>query len=161
MGSSLRLVELKPVEQVSALEAGRIDVVVLKSPYLQAAMASGKFRILGKPLDAIGSRFLLSSWVAGLDFITKNAELVNNFVAAMTEAARWTNAHQAQTVDLVAGFTGQDPATIGKGIRSVTAESITLADIQRPLDLAVKYGIIDKPFDVSGLLAPSVPLTRG
>ncbi len=40
------------------------------------------------------------------------------------------------------------------------AESITLADVQRPLDFAVKSGLIDKTFDVKGLLAASVPLTR-
>jgi ABC-type nitrate/sulfonate/bicarbonate transport system substrate-binding protein len=41
---------------------------------------------------------------------------------------------------------------LGRGIRSTTAESITPADLERPLDFALKYGIIERPFDVSGLL---------
>ena len=155
-GSSVREVELKPTEQVAALDAGRIDSVVLKSPFLQAAMATGKFRAIGKPLDAIGSRFLLSSWVASVDFITKNPEIVAGYQAAMNEAAKYTNAHQDQTTAMVAAFTGQDPAVLARGIRSVTAETLTLSDVQKPLDFAVKYGIMAKSFDAAGLI-PTVP----
>ena len=159
-GSSLKPVELKPSEQAGALEAGRIDAAVFKTPFVTIAMDSGKFRLLGKPLDAIGPRFLVSGWVASVDFITKNPAVVNGFAQAMSEAAKYTNAHQAETTDLVAAFTGQDAAQIGHGVRSLTAESITLADLQRPMDFAVKYGIMDKSFDVAGLLAPSVVLGR-
>ena len=60
-GKSLRELELKPSEQVAALDAGRIDAVVLKSPFLQAAQTTNKFRTLGRPLDAIG-------WLACLAF---------------------------------------------------------------------------------------------
>ncbi len=159
-GNSLKVLELKPTEQIAALDTGRIDAVVLKSPFYQAAQATGKFRVLGKPLDAIGSRFLLSCWVASVDYITKNPEVVSAYIAALSEAARYTNAHQSATTDMVAAFTGQDPAALNGTIRSVTAESITLADIQKPLDFAVKYGIIDKTFDAAGLLAPGVQRNR-
>ena len=159
-GNSLKPVELKPSEQAGALDAGRIDAAVFKTPFVTIALDSGKFRVLGKPLDAIGSRFLVSAWVASVDFITKNPDAVNAFAAAMSDSAHYTNAHQSETIDLVAAFTGQDAAQIGHGPRSLTAESMTLADIQRPMDFAVKYGIIDKSFDVNGILAPSVKLSR-
>jgi NitT/TauT family transport system substrate-binding protein len=155
-GKSLRELELKPTEQVAALDAGRIDAVVLKSPFLQAAQATNKFRTLGRPLDAIGSRFLLSSWVTSVDFITKNPDAVSRYAAAMREAAIYTNAHQSQTVDLVAAFTGQDPAIVARGIRSVTDETLAVADVQRPLDFAVKYGLLSKGFHASALLASIV-----
>jgi NitT/TauT family transport system substrate-binding protein len=151
-GSTLRLVELRPAEQLSALDAGRIDSVVLQPPFLTVALESGRFRVLGRPLDAIAPRFLLSSWVASADYIAKNPETVSAFTAALAEAARFTNAHQAATTGMVAAFTGLDPAVLGRGIRSTTAESITPADLERPLDFALKYGIIERPFDVSGLL---------
>jgi NitT/TauT family transport system substrate-binding protein len=159
-GKSLRPVELKPTEQLSALDVGRIDAAVFKTPFLTTALDSGKFRLLGKPLDAIAPHFLLSCWVATADFIAKNPAVVNAFVAALGESAKYTNAHQAATVDMVAAFTGQEPAVVARSIRSVTAESVALADLQLPLDFAVKSGIIDKPFELTGLLAPSVPLNR-
>jgi NitT/TauT family transport system substrate-binding protein len=157
-GQSLRAVELPPSQLAAALEAGRVDASVVRPPFLTVAMASGKFRQLGKPFDSIGQRFLLSCWVATTDFIAKNAAVVNDFAATLNEAGRYVNAHQSETVDLVAGFTGQDPALIARGVRSTMAETITLADVQQPLDFAFKNGLIDKTFDVSALLAPSVPL---
>ncbi len=152
-GSSLRELELKPTEQVAALDAGRIDAVVLKSPFLQAAMATGKFRSIAKPLDAIGAHFLLSCWVASVDFIAKNPDVVAGYQAALREASKYTNAHQSQTTAMVATFTGQDPAVLDRGIRSVTAETLTLSDVQKPLDFAVKYGIMSKSFDAATLVA--------
>jgi NitT/TauT family transport system substrate-binding protein len=159
-GTTLRELELSPTEQVAALDAGRIDSVVLKSPFLQQAQATNRFRILGRPLDAIAPHFLLSGWVASVDFIQKNPDVVSGYAAAMREAAVYTNAHQSETTDMVAQFTGQDPAVVSRGIRSVTADTITLADIQRPLDFAVKYGLVAKGFDASLLLATSVPLSK-
>ena len=159
-GKSLKLIELRPIEQLAALDSGRIDAVVLKPPYLTTALNSGKFRAIGKPLDAIAPHFLLSCWVASADYIAKNPDLINGFVSGLLEAARFTNANQGATTDLIAAFTGQDPALVGGGIRSTTAETISIADLQRPLDFALKYGIIDKPFDINGLLAPSIALYR-
>jgi NitT/TauT family transport system substrate-binding protein len=159
-GKTLQVLELQPSEQIGALATGRIEAVVLKPPFLTTALDSGKFRVLGKPLDAIGPRFLLSGWVSSADFIARNPDVVGRFVAALTEAAKYTNAHQAATTTLVAGFTGQDPTLIGRGIRSTTAETISLLDVQRPLDFAYRYGIIDRHFDAGGILARSVPLSR-
>ena len=61
---------------------------------------------------------------------------------------------------VILGGVPQDAAQIGHGPRSLSAESMTLADIQRPLDFALKYGIMDKGFDVNGILAPSIKLSR-
>src|SRR6202044_2193383 len=91
--TTLKVVELRPTEQLGALEAGRIDAVVLKPPYLTIALESGSDRALGKPLDAMGRHFLLSCWVATVDFIAKNADVVNRFAKALGEAERYTNAN--------------------------------------------------------------------
>ncbi len=159
-GKSIRAIELQPAEQLAALEAGRIDACVLKAPLFTVGLDSGKLRMLGKPLDAIGPRFLLSAWVATVDYIAKNPDIVNAFVAACGEAARYTNAHPLETINLVATFSGLDPALLQHSVRSITADAITPADVQRPLDFAYKYGIIDKPFDASAVLAASVPISR-
>jgi NitT/TauT family transport system substrate-binding protein len=159
-GKSLQVVELKQSEKVAALDSGRVDAVNLRPPYLTVAMESGTYRSLGKPLDAIASRFLLSCWIARVDFIAKYPDVVDRFTKALVDAMRWTNANQAKTVDLVAGFTGADPALIARGVRSISAESVTLGDIQRPIDFAFKYGLIDRRFDAREILAPSVPVSR-
>jgi len=59
----------------------------------------------------------------------------------------------------VAAFTGQDPALIAAGVRSITAQSITLAEVQRPLDFAFAHGTIDRHYDAKVMLAASIPMT--
>ena len=159
-GKSLRSVDLKQTEQLEALDAGRIDAVTLKPPYLTVAQESGKFRILGTPYDAVAPLFLLSCWVATVDYIAKNPDIVSGFAAGLMEAARYTNAHEAETIDLVAKFSGQDPVQLARGLRSTTADTVTLAEMQAPLDFAYKWGVITQHFDLSGLLAPSMPIRR-
>jgi ABC-type nitrate/sulfonate/bicarbonate transport system substrate-binding protein len=119
-------------------------------------MQSGRVRVLGKPLDAVAPRFLLSCWVASIDYIAKNPATVRAFVAGLTAGAQYVNRHQNETVDMVAQFTKQDPAQIRAGVRTVIAENITVADVQTPLDFAYKYGIIDKQYDARAFLSEFV-----
>ena len=160
-GKSLQLIELRPIEQLAALDSGRIDAVVVKPPYLTAALNSGKFRAHRKA--ARRYRTALSPFVLCRErrlTSRKTPTVINGFRAALAEAARCTNANQAATNDLIAAFTGQDPALLGSGIRSVTAEAVSLTDLQRPLDFAFKNGLLDHNFDVTGILAAGFPLTR-
>ncbi len=157
-GASLKPVEIPPPEQLAALLGGRIDAGVFKAPFLSVALAGGKTRVLAQPLDAIAPRFLISAWIASDDFIKKNAPAVKAFQAVIAEAGRYTNAHQDATVDLVAKFTGQDAAQIRSSIRATSAVAVTAPELQRPLDFAFKYKLIDRQLNVSAMLAPGFPL---
>jgi NitT/TauT family transport system substrate-binding protein len=157
-GASLKPVEIPPPEQLAALLAGRIDAGVFKAPFLSVALAGGKTRLLGKPLDAVATRFLISAWIADDDFIAKNPPAVKAFQTVMAQAGRYTNAHPDATVDLVAKFTGQDAAQVRTAVRATSAVAITLPDVQRPLDFAYKYKLIDHPLDAAAMLAPGFPV---
>jgi ABC-type nitrate/sulfonate/bicarbonate transport system substrate-binding protein len=112
---------------------------------------------LGKPLDAVAPRFLISAWIASDDFITKNPQAVTSFQTVMAQAGRYTNAHQDATVDLVAKFTGQDALQVRNSVRATSAVAVTLPELQRPLDFAYKYKLIDRPLDAGTMLAPGFP----
>jgi NitT/TauT family transport system substrate-binding protein len=157
-GKSLRALALNVSELLPALLQGRIDTAVLRPPFLTVAMQSGRVRVLGKPLDVVAPRFLLSAWVASADYIDKNPAAVKAWVAALSAGARYVDGHQDATVDMVAQFTKQDPAQIRAGVRTIIAESVTLADVQAPLDFAYKYGVIDKQYDARGMLSEYLPL---
>lgn len=158
-GSSLKPVEIPAAETFAALVAGRIDTGVFKTPFGSIALDTGKVRLLGKPLDAIAPRFLLSSWISTDSFIAKDPQAISAFQAVVAEAARYTNSHEDQTVDLVANFTGQDPAQVRTSVRATSAISVNLAELQKPLDFAVKYKLIPHAFDVRTMLAPGFALT--
>lgn len=157
-GASLKPVELPPPEQLAALLSGRIDAGIFKAPFLSVALAGGKARLFAKPLDAIAPRFLISAWLASDDFVSKNPVALKAFQAVIADAARYTNAHQDATVDIVAKFTGQDPAQVRSAVRATSAVAIMSPQIQRPLDFAAKYKMIARPLDVNDILAPGFPL---
>jgi NitT/TauT family transport system substrate-binding protein len=158
-GKSIKATALSASEQLAALEQGRVDMCMLRPPFLTLATHSAKFRVLGKPLDVIAPRFLLSCWVATTEYIDKNPEAVKAFVAGIVDGGRYTNAHQAETVDMVAQFTKQDPAQLREGVRTIVSTGISMADVQKPLDFAYKYGVIDKQYEAKALLSPYVPMT--
>jgi ABC-type nitrate/sulfonate/bicarbonate transport system substrate-binding protein len=76
---------------------------------------------LGKPLDAVAPRFLISAWIASDDFIAKNPHAVKAYQTVMAQAGRYTNAHQDATVDLVAKFTGQEASQVRSSVRATSA----------------------------------------
>jgi len=157
-GASLKPIELPPPEFLAALVAGRIDAGVFNTPFASIALAGGKTRLLGKPLDAIAPRFLLSAWIASADFIQRNPQAVKSYQTVIAQAARYTNAHQDETVDLVATFTGQEPSQVRGAIRATSAVAVTLPEMQRPLDFAYTYKLIDRPLDLQAMLAPGFAL---
>jgi NitT/TauT family transport system substrate-binding protein len=157
-GKSLRMTELSPREQLAAIDQGRIDTAGLRPPYLTAAMQSQRFRVIGKPLDAVAPRFLFSCWIATTDYIAKNPQTVKAFVDSLTEAGHYTNAHQAETVAMVSKFSGQNPAMVAAGVRTIIGEQITTADVQKPLDFAYRHGVVDKQYDAKAMLSQFVPM---
>lgn len=152
---TLRMMELPASSFLPAMDDGRVDMVMLTSPYMEQALASGKYRVLGKPLDVIGKRALISAWAAGSDAVVKNPDAYMRFGAAMREAVHYSNAHLADSVDLVAAYTKVDANVIAHGMRVLDAESIDARDVQPLIDIALKYGLIDKAFDPNAVIFAS------
>jgi ABC-type nitrate/sulfonate/bicarbonate transport system substrate-binding protein len=159
-GKSIRSIALGGNEQLIALQQGRIDFAVFKPPYLTVAVSSGRFRVLGKPLDVIAPRFLLSCCIGTADYLTRKAQTAKAFVDGLTESAHYVNHHPADTVDMVAEFTKQDPSQVRAGIREVIGERVSIANVQKPLDFAFKYGVIDRQYDARALLASVLPMSK-
>ena len=63
-----------------------------------------KIRVIGKPYDAIAKSFLISEWFTTPDWLAHNAALAKRLVAAIYETARWSNAHQDQTLPMLASY---------------------------------------------------------
>jgi len=150
--SSLQLTEV-PISAVpEAVAAGRVAAGNVLEPDLTFAAQAGKTRVLGHPFDAIGKRFTFSAWFTTTEFANANRDVVEKFAAALREAAGYTNAHHAETVQALADFTKLEPAVIRKSTRSTAGTTIDPAEIQRLIDLAVKYKALATTFDAKEML---------
>jgi NitT/TauT family transport system substrate-binding protein len=149
-------VELPNSAQMPALDEGRIDAMSLVPPFQTAAVQSGKYRVLGKPYDAIAKKFQIAVWASTTDWASKNPDVAKRFAAAMRESSAFCNANPAKVQDLIAQFTGIDPAIIALSPGPQDPPSITAADIQPVIDAAFKYGFIPKTFNADDIIGPSV-----
>ncbi len=153
--SSIKLVEL-PISAVpDAVAGGRIDAGMVIEPVLQRAIDGGKIRVMSHPMDAIASRFLYSGWFTTSDYASAHPKESGAFAKAMRDASVYVNAHEAQTVDMLAKFTGIDPADIAKMVRAQGATVLDPAMIQPVIDAAATYKLIAAPFDAREMIAGS------
>jgi NitT/TauT family transport system substrate-binding protein len=150
-----KFIELPVGAMMPALIEGRIDVATLAAPYVEQAMASTDLRVLARYFDAVAKQFEVAVWISTKPYVDANRDAMSRFARAMHDSARYVNAHQAEMVDLIAGFTHVDPAVIAKGVRTVDPEYVDVRDIQPVLDLTLKYKLVETPIAVDDLIAPT------
>jgi NitT/TauT family transport system substrate-binding protein len=152
---TVKFVEMPNSALLPALEDGRIDAVSLALPTLSEALESGKVRVLGKPYDPMGKRLQTTAWFMTEDFVAKNRDAVARFVRVLRDAAVYSNAHQAETVDVIAAFSGVDAKLIARTPRVVFAEFLEPQAIQPLIDASVKYKLIEKGFNAQEFISPA------
>jgi len=153
---TLRAIELPPAATPAAIDTGRIDAAVLTEPLLSQTINAGITRVLGKPYDAIGPRFMIACEFSTADFINANRDAIQRFARSILQANAFGNAHPDQTAPWLAELTKVDVATINHGHRELFDETLVVANLQRVIDAAARYKAIDHAFDAHDLISPAV-----
>ena len=152
--TSLRFIELPPSAVPDALEAGRIDAAALFNPVYEQALGSGKARLAARVFDAIAKRFCAAAWFTTASYADAHPDVIARFVNVMREANAYSNAHPAETLPLIAAFSGIDPAVIAHMTRSTAALYLDAREVQPLIDAAVKYKALDHSFPAQELFSP-------
>lgn len=150
--ASIRFIEIPNSAVLAALQDGRITGGTLSEPFMSLALHSGKARYLGNIVGAIAPNLIESAWYTTADYAAKNPDVVRRFRHVVETATTYTNAHHAETVDLLAAFTGMDPGTIGQIHRAVSGTSLDAKQIQPMIDAAAKFKVIPQTFSASALI---------
>jgi len=152
---TVHAIELPNSALLAALDEGRIDAAVFVTPFLDQALASGKVRVLAKAYDAISKRFETAGYITTAEFSAKNQDALRRFARAMHDAAVYTNAHLPETAEIVASYSGIPAAAIAKSIRATDPEYVDPRNIQPFIDIAAKYGIIERSFPADEIISPA------
>ncbi len=153
--ASIKLIELPISEVPDAIAAGRVDAGMVIEPVLQRAIDGGKVRVIAHPMDAIAPRFLYTGWFAVEAWAEANTKAATGFARALREASIYVNGHEAQTVDLLAKYSGIEPREIAKMTRVQNGTSLDPALIQPVIDACATYKLIDALFDAKALILGS------
>lgn len=157
---TVKLIEVPASTATAVLEAGRADAVTLNEPAVGQVLASGNTRSIAHPYDAIAKRLEASGWAAMRPFVEKNVDAIVRFERAMHEAQTYTNTHMAETVDIVAGFSGIAPDVVAKSVRMIDPEYLEVNNFQPLIDALARYGFLSASFNAAEIIS-SVALKPG
>jgi NitT/TauT family transport system substrate-binding protein len=150
--ATLKMVEIPISALGEAIAAGRVDAGAANEPILSGALATGKVKLVSHMADAIAPRFLSTAWCAMKPWADGNRSVCERFAKVVHDAALYVNAHPAQTVDLIATFTGIDPAVVRRMTRTEAAPSVNAAEIQPVIDEIAHLKDIPARFDAKELI---------
>ncbi|HXP92395.1 MAG TPA: ABC transporter substrate-binding protein [Candidatus Binatia bacterium] len=150
---TVHFIELPSSAAVQFLEQGRADVVTVIEPFVGQAMATGKVRILAQPMYAIAKQLQVGSYVVMEPVVLKKFDAMSRLARGLHEASLYTNTHLAETVELVASYSGASPEAIAKMNRVVDPEYCEVRYIQPVIDALAKYGAIDKGFPAGEIIS--------
>lgn len=154
---SVRFIEIPSSAVAAALEQNRIVGATLVTPALAEALDTGKAKLMGRSFSAIAKRFMIAGWFSTKDWLEKNNDVAKRFVDAFMQAGEYTDAHRAETVELLANYSKLKPATIRGMARSTVGRGVDPKDIEPVIAAGVKYGVVEKPFPAADLIAAIAP----
>jgi NitT/TauT family transport system substrate-binding protein len=120
----------------------RIAAALIANPAWTILRSNGSVKLLANTFELIGKHFQPAAFFAKRDWVTANREAARRFAAAINETAQWANAHHDETVKLVSRLTKAPESLVNQMLVARYAGRIDLDAIQRPLDVAIKYGFI-------------------
>jgi len=151
--TSVKFVEISPLESVVAVIQGRIDVVLLSNPTLSEALASGKTRVVAPVFDGIARRYLLGGWFAMTNYAEVHADIVRRFAEIMRGAEAFCNVQPEATAGLVASYTGINAGLLARMTPVAFPDALENRDIQPVIDAAVKYKWFDHGFRAAEMIS--------
>jgi NitT/TauT family transport system substrate-binding protein len=152
---SVHWIEIPTSLTGEALINHRVDAAMSAEPALGAALATGKFRILATPYDAIGKRWQVGAWFTTRAWAAAHPDAVKKFLAVMQQTARWANAHQTESLQILREAAKADyPSNMH---RAIYTEQLDPALFQPVIDSAAKFGAITASFPATDLFASTKP----
>lgn len=147
--ANVRIVEI-PMAQVSEeLARGLVAASLTLEPYLSASLAD-RTRILAEPYTAIAPRFLIAAYFARSEWVDAHRDAARSFAAAIVETARWANANQTPSAQILGQYTKVQITPNQR--RTTYAETLEPALIQPLIDAAYKGKLLKEPLAATALL---------
>lgn len=158
-GKSMRFVEVPFPQMNAALEQHRIDAAVITEPWATAATTTGSARSIGSAEDGVAKRFMTLGWFSTALWLRANPDTARRFVAAIRQAAIWGNSHHAESAAILSKYSKMSPDVVNAMGRCVYGVDLDPKLLQPPLDVALRYGFLEKPVPAADIMW-AVPRSR-
>ncbi|HXP94362.1 MAG TPA: ABC transporter substrate-binding protein [Candidatus Binatia bacterium] len=152
--TKVRFIETIQSTMLAALDAKRVDAIMVSEPILTTCEASGRTRMLAGPYGSIAQRFVVDDFFASAAWLASHRDAALRFADVMRRATAYTNAHYDEMIPLIASYTSISLEVLRKMRQIKGAQALTPDQIQPIIEAAVKYGEIP-----SGLRAQEMIFT--
>jgi NitT/TauT family transport system substrate-binding protein len=142
--SAIRAIPMSPADEPAALEAGRVDAIVMQDPTLTQAKSRYDFRSLGNPMSQLGYPLPSGGLYSSNDTIAKKPDVLRRFVTAWKEAVAISKGNQRLSRQTIPKFTGIDNATAVKVTLPDFSTALTARGIGPMLLQMKRYGWISQ-----------------
>jgi ABC-type nitrate/sulfonate/bicarbonate transport system substrate-binding protein len=149
---AIKFLEVPTAAIADAVAAKRVDAGVLDNPSLSKAVDSGGVRFAAHVFDSFGKRFVWAAYFSTTSWAESNRAIAAGFQRVIAQSGQYANDHPAATVDLVAKFTGIDPAVIKSMTRTTIGTSASPQLIQPTIDAFAAYKIIPSAFAAKDII---------
>ena len=129
--ASVKIVQVDGPAQADQLAAGRIDAVETVMPFATGILADKTAVNLGDPYLELAVELSAILWVAKQDFAAQNADVLQDFRAALDEAAEFITGNDEKARAVLKEYTGLPDAAIK------SAQLPTYTTEIRPQDMKV------------------------
>jgi NitT/TauT family transport system substrate-binding protein len=147
--SAVKFVEVPFPAMTAALDAGRVDAAWVAEPFIGPATKNG--RAIAYGFDGISKHFIVSAWFTTPQWAKDHPDLVKRFAGVMRDTADWANTNPGKSGEILAKYTGLDPAVIATMARTRYGNQLTAPLTQPLIDVAAKYGKFS-PFPATELI---------
>jgi NitT/TauT family transport system substrate-binding protein len=147
---TVKYLDLPFSAMAEAVAQHRVDAAVITQPQLQAALDTKTVRQVADVYSAIANDFLLGGWFAMSPWVQAHPQVAAAFAKTMYQAAKWANAHQAESAAILEEATKVHMDRTDH--RVPFAESLIPGDVQKVIDVTAKYGILKTAFPAGQIL---------
>jgi NitT/TauT family transport system substrate-binding protein len=147
---TVSFVEVPFSAMAEALKQGRVAAAFYAEP--QLSEVRGSLRVLGDPYGAVAARFLTGAFFTMKSYAMQQPQVIRRVQEVLRKTAAWANSHPRETANILAKVQDLDVARVQRMARSVYAEQLSPADLQPPIDLAAKYGLLSAPLAAKELI---------
>ncbi len=151
---TVQFVEMAASEMSAAIEHHRVDAIVAIEPAVAKAKRSA--RVLGDVYQALPAGFAINVWFTTQRFAEAHPALIVKLRDTILTTAKWANAHHRESGVILEKYAKITPAAVNDMVRSTYGEVLSASIIQPNIDIAAKYGLLQRPFAASELLLNAV-----
>lgn len=143
-------------QMVDAITTHQVDSAYLVDPFLTAAQANPKLKIVAHPFVESQPNVEIGQYVVTADFLRAHPDVVAKFLAGLRKGVAWYNTHlgSPELAAIISGYTHLSPAIIAKVNLLKAPAKIDLEQVQMEADLALDNGLIKAKTNVSDVIYP-------